>query len=211
MKSSIFIVILITLGFVSIFAIRHWKSIPPSPQTDKPAASSGPVSNLPSPARNRFSLDACRSEIKEVPKPPFAYNQFSPTGGASADYRKDRIAGKNLFKDYVTCALIYTFNEAPEQTYADVGLELYTIDNITGQKVLNYQAGIENFALAVDKAYGEVLTNQGWMRQTRVGGEPLAYGLPTLIFYKKTEGQNRYIDIRVGPKAVTVSLLITAE
>lgn len=153
--------------------------------------------------------DLCQSEIQKLPKLPFTYETITSTGSSAEQYRKDRIKDKKYFQDYASCGLNYSTINVIEKTYASLGLQYYSYIKDVG-RVWNTK-DISQFPANLDNVYGEILKKDGWVRQTKLGGERLSYSLPTLIYYKDMGDKNYYIDVVVGPDPATLELLIVKK
>ena len=151
----------------------------------------------------------CKLEIQKLPKLPFTYETIITTGSSAEQYRKDRIKGKKDMETYATCGLNYSTIKVIEQTYASLGLQYYSYIKNVG-RVWNTK-DISQFPANLDNVYGEILKKEGWVRQTKEGGERLGSGLPTLIYYKDMGDKDYYIDVVVGPDPATLYLLIVKK
>lgn len=154
--------------------------------------------------------DLCQSEIEQLPKLPFVYERITATGSSAEQYRKDRIKDKKYMQEYATCGLNYSTINVIEKTYASLGLQYYEYAKDGSGQRWNTK-DINKFPENLDNVYGEILKKQGWIRQTKEGGENLGYGLPTLIFYKDMGDKNYYIDVVVGPSPASIYLLIVKK
>lgn len=154
--------------------------------------------------------DLCLSEIQQLPKLPFVYERITSTGSSAEQYRKDRIKDKKYMEEYATCGLNYSTINVIEKTYASLGLQYYEYDKDGSGRRWNNK-DINKFPGMLDNIYGEILKKQGWIRQTKEGGEKLGYGLPTLIYYKDMGDNNYYIDVVVGPDPGSLYLLIVKK
>lgn len=178
--------------------------------TDMVAVSPKPaVSSESAKVKPKSLYDICQSEIQKLPKLPFTYEKITSTGSSAEQYRKDRIKDKKYMEDYAACGLHYSTINVIEKTYASLGLQYYTYIKDVG-RVWNTK-DINKFPVNLDNVYGEILKKEGWTRQTKVGGENLSYGLPTLIYYKDMGDKNYYIDVVVGPDPATLEFLIVKK
>lgn len=155
--------------------------------------------------------DLCQSEIQTLPKLPFVYERITPTGSSADIYRKDRIKDKKNLLDYATCGLNYSTIKVIEKTYASMGLEYYEYSKTDHNIRWGNYNSIKQLPKNIDNIYGETLKKDGWVRQTKEGGEDLAGGLPTLIYYKVIGDKNYYIDVVVGPSPASLYLLIVKK
>lgn len=154
--------------------------------------------------------DLCQSEIQKLPKLPFEYEKITSTGSSAEQYRKDRIKDKKSLQDYAACGLSYGIINVIERAYASMGLQYYERDK-KDPSIKWASADIKKFPVNIDNVYGEILKKEGWVRQTKLGGENLSYGLPTLIYYKDMGDKNYYIDVVVGPSHASLELLIVKK
>lgn len=205
--APIFIILLILLlggifilGRGNLSKMFLGKSVTSSPS---PVASSEAAKVKP-----ESLYDLCRSEIQKLPKLPFVYESITPTGSSADLYRKDRIKDKKSLQDYAACGLIYSTVNVIEKTYASLGLEYYEYSKTDSNVRWGNSASLKQLPKNIDNIYGEILKKEGWERQTKLGGEKLGYGLPTLIYYKDMGDKNYYIDVSVGPYPATLDLLI---
>lgn len=160
---------------------------------------------------NATSLyDLCQSEIKKFPKLPFIYEKITSTGSSAETYRKDRIKDKDYRTQFATCGLNYSIINVIEKAYTSMGLQYYEY-NKKNPSIRWNSSDIRKFPGSIDNVYGEILKKEGWVRQTKLGGENLSYGLPTLIYYKDMGDKNYYIDVVVGPSSATAYLLIVQK
>lgn len=189
----------------SIFSSKNG-NIPTKTVTISP---SPVVSSESAKVKTQSLYDFCNSEIKTLPKLPFVYEKIISTGSNAEQYRKDRIKDKKYFSDYATCGLIYSTINVIEQTYASLGLQYYTYAKDGGRSWNTKD--INKFPGNLDNVYGEILKKDGWVRQTKEGGESLGFGLPTLIYYKDMGDKNYYIDVVVGPNPASLYLMIVKK
>lgn len=152
----------------------------------------------------------CQSEIQNLPKLPFTYEKIISTGSSAEQYRKDRIKGKKDMETYATCGLNYSTIKVIEKTYESLGLQYYNYAKNGNSRSWNTQ-DINRFPAKLDLVYGEILKKDGWVRQTKEGGEKMGYGLPTLIFYKDMGDKDYYIDVVIGPDPASLYLLIVKK
>lgn len=155
--------------------------------------------------------DLCKSEIQTLPKLPFVYESVTTTGSNADLYRKDRIKDKKSFSDYATCGLMYSTIKVIEQTYASLGLEYYEYSKADPSTRWGSYTSLKQLPQKIDNIYGAILQKQGWIRQTKEGGEILGYGLPTLIYYKDMGDKDYYIDVVVGPTPASLYLMIVKK
>lgn len=204
------ILLLFLLGVIVFFARGSFKGFISNQDGNTPAKT---VVSSPKPAASPESakikqqslFDLCKTEILNLPKLPFIYEKITPTGSNAELYRKDRIKDKKNFRDFATCGLSYSTVNVIEKTYASMGLQYYKTD---GKSRWGNYTDIKQMPKNIDNVYGKILEKQGWTRQTKMGGENLGYGLPTLIFYKDMGDKNYYIDVVVGPDPASLYLLI---
>lgn len=154
--------------------------------------------------------DLCQSEIQTFPKLPFTYEKITSTGSSAEQYRKDRIKDKKYLEGYAGCGLNYSIINVIEKAYASMGLQYYEYDK-NNKSIRWASSDIKKFPVNIDNVYGEILKKDDWIRQTKIGGENLSYGLPTLIYYKDMGDKNYYIDVVVGPSSVSLELLIVKK
>lgn len=179
-----------------------------------PVKSISPV--IPSPSsesarvKKQSLYDLCKEKIQLLPKLPFTYEKITTTGSSADIYRKDRIKDKKYMEEYASCGLDYSTIKVIEKTYASLGLQYYNYSKDGSSKSWNTQ-DINRFPGKLDIVYGEILKKDGWVRQTKEGGERLGYGLPTLIYYKDMGDKNYYIDVVVGPDPASLYLLIVKK
>ncbi len=152
--------------------------------------------------------DLCQSEIQTLPKLPFDYEKITSTGSSAEQYRKDRIKDKKYMEDYAACGLNYSTINVIEKTYASLGLQYYEYSKSDPNLKWTNTRSVNQLPKNIDNIYGETLKKQGWIRQTKEGGENLGYGLPTLIYYKDMGDKNYYVDVVVGPSPASLYLLI---
>lgn len=146
-----------------------------------------------------------------MPKLPFSYEKIVPTGSSADFYRTDRIKDKKRLKDYASCGLNYQFNSIAEKTYADLGLKYYEYSKQDPKTRWSNTPDVIEFPKKIDTVYGDIVGKQGWERQTKLGGEVLASGLPTLIYHKDMGDMDYYIDVVVGPSSVTLGLMVVKK
>lgn len=208
--APIWIILLIfLLGGIFVFGRGNLnRNIPTKNVTVLP---SSVVSSESAKIKTQSLYDLCKSEIQTLPKLPFIYDSITPTGSNADLYRKDRIKNKINLQDYTGCGLLYSTVKVIEKTYASVGLQYYKYSKTDPSLKLENYTSIEQMPKNIDNIYGEILKKNGWVRQTKEGGEKLGYGLPTLIYYKDMGDKNYYIDVTVGPYPATLELLIVKK
>lgn len=203
-------IILIIFLFGGLFVLgkgnlNNTKNAPATTPATAPSASSESAKVKP-----KSLYDLCQLEIQQLPKLPFTYEKITPTGSSSELYRKDRIKDKKNLQDYAACGLAYSIINVIEKTYASLGLNYYENDK-KDPSVKWVSSDVNKFPVNLDNVYGEILKKDDWVRQTRIGGENLSYGLPTLIYFKDMGDKNYYIDVVVGPSSVSLELLIVKK
>lgn len=192
----------------NLFSNKNNGSVKNSPVVT-PSATTAASSD--SQAKPKSLYDLCKSEIQTLPKLPFVYEVIIPTGSSAEQYRKDRIGDKKSFSGYASCGLNYSTIKVIEKTYASLGLEYYEYSKTDSKtRWMNYPS-LKQLPKNIDNIYGDILKKEGWIRQTKEGGEDLAGGLPTLIYYKDMGDKNYYIDVVVGPSPASLYLLIVKK
>lgn len=206
------ILLLFLFGVIVVFARGSFKGISNQDgNTPVKTVVSSPkpaVSTESAKVKQQSLFDLCKTEILNLPKLPFTYEKITPTGSNAELYRKDRIKDKKYLEEYATCGLDYSTINVIEKTYASMGLQYYKTD---GKSRWGNYTDIKQMPKNIDNVYGEILKKQGWIRQTKEGGENLSYGLPTLIFYKDMGDKNYFIDVVVGPTPASLYLLIVKK
>lgn len=200
------ILLILLLGGIFIAGRSALRNVKNSSVTTPRAVPS--ASSESSKVKTQSLYELCKSEIQKLPKLPFVYEIVIPTGSNAELYRKDRIKDKKNLKDYASCGLDYSTIKVIEKTYASMGLQYYETD---GKSRWGNSASLKQMPKNIDNIYGEILKKDGWVRQTKMGGESLGYGLPTLIYHKDMGDKNYYIDVVVGPSPASLYLLIVKK
>lgn len=204
-------IILLVFLFGGIFVLGKGKlggntPVKTAPVSPTPSASSESTKN-----KQQSLYDLCQSEIQKLPKLPFEYEKITSTGSSAEQYRKDRIKDKKYMAEYAACGLNYSTINIIEKTYVSLGLQYYEYSKADKNLRWANNKSINQLPKNIDNLYGEMLKKEGWVRQTKEGGENLAYGLPTLIYYKEMGDKNYYIDVVVGPSPASLYLLIVKK
>ncbi|MDO8570195.1 MAG: hypothetical protein Q7R97_01250 [Candidatus Daviesbacteria bacterium] len=208
--APIWIILLIFL-IGGIFVIGRGNLLSRSVPVLSPSPSSSTASSESAKVKSQSLYDLCKSEIQTLPKLPFVYESVITTGSNADLYRKDRIKDKKSFSDYATCGLMYSTIKVIEQTYASLGLEYYEYSKADPSTRWGSYTSLKQLPQKIDNIYGAILQKQGWIRQTKEGGEILGYGLPTLIYYKDMGDKDYYIDVVVGPTPASLYLMIVKK
>lgn len=205
--APIWIILLVfLLGGAFVFGRGNLTGVFSGKSGNTPVASSESAKPKP-----KSLYDLCNSEIKTLPKLPFEYEKIISTGSSAEQYRKDRIKDKKYSAEYATCGLDYSTLKVIEKTYASLGLEYYEYSKADPKLRWVNNKSVNQLPKNIDNIYGEILKKDGWVRQTKPGGENLSYGLPTLIYYKDMGDKNYYIDVVVGPTPASLYLLIVKK
>lgn len=203
-------IILLILLFGGIFIVGRGKFSTKNQVTESSPAPVA-VSTESAKVKPKHLYDLCKEEIQLLPKLPFVYDSITTTGTSVEQYRKDRIKDKKYMEDYASCGLNYSTIKVIEKTYESLGLEYYEYSKTDRTIRWNNVTSIKQLPKTIDNIYGEILKKDGWVRQTKEGGEKMGYGLPTLIFYKDMGDKDYYIDVVVGPDPATLYLLIVKK
>lgn len=209
------ILLILLLGGIFIagrgkFSLAPDKNNNPTKNQVTKSSSVPVVSSESAKVKPKDLYDLCKEEIQLLPKLPFTYERITTTGTSVEQYRKDRIKDKKYMEEYASCGLDYSTIKVIEKTYASLGLQYYEYNKDGSGKKWNNK-DINKFPGKLDNIYGEILKKEGWVRQTKEGGEKLGYGLPTLIFYKDMGDKDYYIDVVVGPDPASLYLLIVKK
>ena len=208
--APLFIVLLICfffLGFIlwnrNIPGLKILDDIKPTPsQSTKPVSTQ---TNSPSASPQKMSLkEACLSEAKSVPKPPFRYQlEDGPVGTLQPNYKKERFSGaKNIYSCYTS----YMYNRVMVEAYADMGVTYYTVTK-TGSKYVLPET-IKTFEKRVDEALSNSFKKAGWERQTQYG--ETNGRVPVMLLTKTKDGKQYFMDISYpGATGVAFSYVLT--